>query len=638
MKRMVSDFLSSLNEQQKLAALHGDGPAMVLAGAGSGKTRVLTTRVAYLMAEKHIDPSAILLVTFTNKAAGEMTERVRLTTGKKLQFSGTFHKLCAKILRVDGHYIDIPVNFVIYDGEDQIDLIKKIFKDLGVSIKEISPRLIHGMISDAKNEMLSPTDYRGFARGKYQELTAKVYERYEKKLKENHAVDFDNLLNKTVELFQKYPDVLKKYQNKFDHVLVDEYQDVNKAQYLLTKMFASPENNLFVVGDFSQAIYAFRGADYRNMLLLKHDFPHIVEYKLERNYRSTQSILDAATAVISNNTTHPVLALWTNKTSEEKIMLFEAESDREETAFVILQIQEAMRHYDLMDIAVLYRTNAQSRAIEDSAIRAGIPYRLVGGVRFYARKEIKDVLAYIRLFANRNDEVSRGRIEKLGKRKLDAFLMWLDTIEKEKSAPQVPLDVLDVVIEVTKYKELYDPKNEEDVARLENIQELRSVASEFSTIDDLLENVALVENDTLADASTAKPSQPAMTLMSMHAAKGLEFSVVFMIGMEEGLFPHSRSLLDKHQLEEERRLCYVGITRAKEKLYLTYTRRRLLYGNITGSIVSRFIAEIPDEILEKRGSHAMTEEHTSRKTRHRFDEEQFDQFLSGEIDADQLLG
>ena len=635
---MVSDLLSSLNEQQKLAALHGDGPAMVLAGAGSGKTRVLTTRVAYLMAEKHIDPSAILLVTFTNKAAGEMTERVRLTTGKRLQFSGTFHKLCAKILRVDGHHIGIPINFVIYDDDDQIDLVKKIFKDLGVSAKETNPRLIHGMISDAKNEMLSPTDYWGFARGKYQELTAKVYERYEKKLKQNHAVDFDNLLNKTVELFQKHPDVLKKYQNQFDHVLEDEYQDVNKAQYLLTKMLAAPENNLFVVGDFSQAIYAFRGADYRNMLLLKHDFPNIVEYKLERNYRSTQSILDAATAVISNNTTHPVLALWTNKTSAEKIVLFEAESDREETAFVILQIQEAMRNYDLTDIAVLYRTNAQSRAIEDSAIRAGIPYRLVGGVRFYARKEIKDVLAYIRLFANKNDEVALGRIEKLGKRKLDAYLLWLDTITKGKSAPQVPLDILDVIIEVTKYKDLYDPKNEEDVARLENIQELRSVASEFSTIDDLLENVALVENDTLADTSTAKPSQPAVTLMSMHAAKGLEFSVVFMVGMEEGLFPHSRSLLDKHQLEEERRLCYVGITRAKEKLYLTYTRRRLLYGNVTGSIVSRFIAEIPDEILEKRGSSIMTEEHTRHKTHHRFDEEQFDQFLSGEIDADQLLG
>ncbi len=529
-------------------------------------------------------------------------------------------------------------NFVIYDDDDQIDLVKKIFKDLGVSAKETNPRLIHGMISDAKNEMLSPTDYWGFARGKYQELTAKVYERYEKKLKENHAVDFDNLLNKTVELFQKHPDVLKKYQNQFDHVLVDEYQDVNKAQYLLTKMLAAPENNLFVVGDFSQAIYAFRGADYRNMLLLKHDFPNIVEYKLERNYRSTQSILDAATAVISNNTTHPVLALWTNKTSAEKIVLFEAESDREETAFVILQIQEAMRNYDLTDIAVLYRTNAQSRAIEDSAIRAGIPYRLVGGVRFYARKEIKDVLAYIRLFANKNDEVALGRIEKLGKRKLDAYLLWLDTITKGKSAPQVPLDILDVIIEVTKYKDLYDPKNEEDVARLENIQELRSVASEFSTIDDLLENVALVENDTLADTSTAKPSQPAVTLMSMHAAKGLEFSVVFMVGMEEGLFPHSRSLLDKHQLEEERRLCYVGITRAKEKLYLTYTRRRLLYGNVTGSIVSRFIAEIPDEILEKRGSSIMTEEHTRHKTHHRFDEEQFDQFLSGEIDADQLLG
>jgi DNA helicase-2/ATP-dependent DNA helicase PcrA len=636
MKRMIDELLSVLNEQQKLAALHGDGPAMVLAGAGSGKTRVLTTRVAYLMAEKHTDASAILLVTFTNKAAAEMTERVRKITGKRLQFSGTFHKLCAKILRVDGHWIGIPQNFVIYDDDDQIDLIKNIYKDLGISAKENNPRVILSMISDAKTEMISPSEYWNVARGKYQELTAKVYERYEKKLKENHAVDFDNLLNKCVELFQLEPAVLKKYQNLFDHVLVDEYQDVNKAQYLLTKMLAAPENNLFVVGDFSQAIYGWRGADYRNMLLLKHDFPHIEEYKLERNYRSTQNILDAATAVISNNTTHPVLALWTDKTSVNKLVLYEAESDREETAFVIQQIQQAMRSHDLSEIAVLYRTNAQSRAIEDSCIRAGIPYRLVGGVRFYARKEIKDVLAYMRIFVNKEDEIALGRIEKLGKRKKDAFLMWL---EKEKHLPEVPLEVLDTIMEVTKYKELYDPKNEEDIARLENIQELRSVASEFSTLQELLENVALVENDQLADATTTakNANQAAVTLMSMHAAKGLEFSVVFMIGMEEGLFPHSRSLLDKRQLEEERRLCYVGITRAKEKLYLTYTRRRLLYGNVTGSIVSRFIAEIPTHILERHGGHVSMEP-SERRIVHMFDEEQFGQFLSGEIDVDQLLG
>jgi DNA helicase-2/ATP-dependent DNA helicase PcrA len=393
---------------------------------------------------------------------------------------------------------------------------------------------------------------------------------------------------------------------------------------------------LFVVGDFSQAIYGWRGADYRNMLLLKHDFPHIEEYKLERNYRSTQNILDAATAVISNNTTHPVLALWTDKTSVNKLVLYEAESDREETAFVIQQIQQAMRSHDLSEIAVLYRTNAQSRAIEDSCIRAGIPYRLVGGVRFYARKEIKDVLAYMRIFVNKEDEIALGRIEKLGKRKKDAFLMWL---EKEKHLPEVPLEVLDTIMEVTKYKELYDPKNEEDIARLENIQELRSVASEFSTLQELLENVALVENDQLADATTTakNANQAAVTLMSMHAAKGLEFSVVFMIGMEEGLFPHSRSLLDKRQLEEERRLCYVGITRAKEKLYLTYTRRRLLYGNVTGSIVSRFIAEIPTHILERHGGHVSMEP-SERRIVHMFDEEQFGQFLSGEIDVDQLLG
>lgn len=631
---MVAELLSSLNEEQRLAALHGEGPAMVLAGAGSGKTRVLTTRVAYLMAEKHVNPSSILLVTFTNKAAAEMTERVFKTTGKKLQFSGTFHRLCAKILRMDGHWIGIPPNYVIYDDDDQIDLIKSIFKELKISPKETNPRVVLSMISSAKIEMISPRDYWGVARGKYQELTAKVYERYEKKLKENNAVDFDNLLNKTVELFDRYPEVLKKYQNQFDYVLVDEYQDVNKAQYQLTKMLAAPENNLFVVGDFSQAIYGWRGADYRNMLMLKTDFPHIEEYKLERNYRSTQSILDAATAVISNNTTHPILSLWTDRPSEHKLVLFEAESDREETAFIIRCIQDALSVYQLSDIAVLYRTNAQSRAIEDACIRAGIPYRLVGGVRFYARKEIKDVLAYLRLFANREDEVARTRIEKLGKRKLDAYVMWL---ESAQHLPEIPLDILDAVLEVTKYKDLFDPKNEEEAARLENIHELRSVASEFATLTEFLENVSLVENDTLADTS-AKNNQPAVTLMSMHAAKGLEFAVVFMIGMEEGLFPHSRSLLDKHQLEEERRLCYVGITRAKEKLYLTYTRKRLLYGNITGSIVSRFIAEIPEHVLDKRNSQPVYEQAKSLHRRRIFDDNQFEQFLSGEIDADQLLG
>lgn len=634
---MVSDLLDALNEEQRQAAMHDAGPAMVLAGAGSGKTRVLTTRVAYLMAEKHVDPSSILLVTFTNKAAGEMTERVYKSTGKRLQFSGTFHRLCAKILRIDGHYIGIPPSFVIYDGDDQLDLVKSILKSLKISTKEANPRAILGMISNAKNELITPHEYWDVARGKYQEMTAKVYEQYEKKLKEHNAVDFDNLLNKTVELFQQHPRVLEKYQNQFDHVLVDEYQDVNRAQYMLTKMLAAPENNMFVVGDFGQAIYAFRGADYRNMLLLKKDFPNIAEYKLERNYRSSQNILDAASSVIKNNTSHPVLALWTERGSEEKVVLYEAESDREETAFVIQNIQDAMRTHSLSDIAVLYRTNAQSRGLEDACIRASIPYKLVGGVRFYARKEIKDVLAYLRVFLNRNDEVARDRLEKLGKRKLDAYMRWLESAHQVETSP---LAILDLILETTKYPEAYDPEIEEDAGRLENIQEFRSVASEFSSLTELLENVSLVENDTVGETTTATSSaQPSITLMSLHAAKGLEFSVVFIVGMEEGLFPHSRSLLDKHQLEEERRLCYVGITRAKERLFLTYTKRRLLYGTVTGSIVSRFIAEIPSHVLDKKGlahSYTQFQAEPTRRTK-LFHDEKFEQFLSGDIDADALL-
>ncbi len=639
MKRMVSDLLNALNEEQRRAAMHLSGPAMVLAGAGSGKTRVLTTRVAYLMAEKHVDPSAILLVTFTNKAAGEMTERVRKNTGKLLQFSGTFHRLCAKILRIDGHYIGIPPSFVIYDGDDQLDLVKSILKVLKISTKEANPRAILGMISNAKNELISPKEYWEVARGKYQELTAKVYEQYEKKLRENNAVDFDNLLNKTVELFLSYKQVLEKYQNQFEYVLVDEYQDVNRAQYLLTKLLAAPENNLFVVGDFGQAIYAFRGADYRNMMMLKKDFPNIVEYKLERNYRSSQNILDAASGVIKNNTTHPVLELWTDRGSEEKIVLFEAESDKEETAFVVQEVQSAMRTHDLTDIAVLYRTNAQSRGLEDACIRAGIPYKLVGGVRFYARKEIKDVLAYLRVYVNPKDEVALARLEKLGKRKCAMYMQWLS---EAKNASDSPLEILDLILEKSQYPQSYDPEIEEDAQRLENIQEFRSVASEFSSITELLENVSLVENDMVSETATATTTnQPAITLMSLHAAKGLEYSVVFIVGMEEGLFPHSRSLLDKHQLEEERRLCYVGITRAKEKLFLSYTRRRLLYGTVTGSIVSRFIAEIPEHVLHKKGSSisfTQTTSHTPAYPRRKlFSDEKFDQFLSGEIDVDALL-
>ena len=642
--RERSPLLKPLNDQQLSAVLQGDGPAMVLAGAGSGKTRVLTTRVAYLMTEKNVSPNSILLVTFTNKAAAEMTNRVQQMTGKRPQFSGTFHRLCARILRQDGILIGIPPTFSIYDDDDQLDLVKSILKKLNLSVKEFNPRLMLSMISNAKNELLSPKDYQIFAKGKIQEAASRVYQLYEKELDKNGAVDFDNLLNKTVELFRKHPNILQKYQHMFEYVLVDEYQDVNKAQYLLTKMLASPQNNLFAVGDFSQSIYAWRGADYRNMLALKTDFPGIQEYRLEQNYRSTQTILDAASAVISHNTSHPILELWTEKTDKRRITLYEAETERDEAEFVTHHIQQFKKILPFSEMVVLYRTNAQSRVFEELFLKYGVPYKLVGGVRFYARKEVKDVLSLLLLFVNEHDSVALSRIEKLGKKRLQVYLSWLASTKK---FPEKTLDILDAVLEASQYLTLYDERLEEDVERLENIQELRSVASEFPDVPSVLENVALVENDTLPDSSSSNQQQDVVSLMSIHAAKGLEFGAVFLVGMEEGLFPHSRSLMDKHQLEEERRLCYVAITRAKEHLYISYTRRRLLYGAITGSIVSRFIAEIPDHTLERKGgNHSMeslpglqrsaTPQHISRRFS-QLSDETLERVLKGEIDVESFL-
>lgn len=632
---MTSDILSSLNDEQKEAVLHGNGPAMVLAGAGSGKTRVLTSRAVHLMREKNVAPERILLVTFTNKAAQEMNDRVEKITRFSLQFSGTFHRLCARILRRDGQYIGIPVNYTILDDDDQLDVIKDILKRMGLSVKEFNPRIIAAVISQAKSELLMPDDYEAVAKGKYQEAAAKVYKKYEAVLKKSNAVDFDNLLNQTLELFVKHKDVLRKYQDMFEHVLVDEYQDVNKAQYELTKLFAAPQDNLFTVGDFSQSIYRWRGADYRNMLMLKKDFPNIKEYRLERNYRSTQTVLDVASAVISHNTTHPVLELWTDKSDRTPAILFEAESELGEAEFVVGEIKRLRDIYPLSEFAILYRTNAQSRLFEDMCIRQGIRYRLVGGVRFYARKEIKDVLAYLRVFLNPEDKAAMLRLEKLGKRRLSSFLSWA---EKERGNLTKPLDILDEVLKATQYQLRYDDAVEEDQQRLENIQELRSVASEFSTMEDLLENVALVESSTLAEERVDK-NIPAVSLMSLHAAKGLEFSVVFLAGLEEGLFPHSRSTMNKDEMEEERRLCYVGVTRAKDKLYLTYARRRLLYGTITGSVVSRFVAEIPEHLLERKGS----VESTTYRPRGRklklvpLDDGMLDDVLSGEMDIEAFL-
>ena len=602
---MNPDLLDKLNDKQLEAVLHEEGPAIVLAGAGSGKTRVLTTRAAWLIQHKKVDPSSILLVTFTNKAAQEINERMFKMTGHELPFAGTFHRICAKILRRHGYLIGLPANFTIFDSDDQLDLLKQLYKRNSWPDKEFHPKAVKATISTAKNEMVLPDEYLENAVGHYQEFVGHAYKQYQHELAENQAVDFDDLLMRVIELFLKFPNVLQKYQDTLEHVLIDEYQDTNKAQYALSKLLAIPQENLYVVGDFSQSIYSWRGADYRNMMNLRTDFPKMKEYRLEQNYRSSQSILDAATNVISKNTSHPILRLWTENTQQDKIVLYEAESGEDEAQQVVKYIQTKDLDFAYADRVILYRTNAQSRAFEEAFIRAGIPYKLIGGVKFYARKEVKDVLSYLRFFINPKDEVSAERALKLGKRKFDTYLKWVNekNLEraKEVTEPPEPFAILQEILSITEYTSKYDKDDPEELARLENIQELLSVAAQFSQIETFLENIALLQDNEMADV-TLEGKEDVVTMMSLHSAKGLEYPIVYMVGMEEGLFPHSRSLLDKAQMEEERRLCYVGITRAKERLYLTYAKRRLIYGTITSSMPSRFLNDIPEELVERHES------------------------------------
>jgi len=583
--------------------MHTDGPVLILAGAGSGKTRVLTYRVAYLIAEKHIDPHSILMVTFTNKAANEMKERIKRllftnsrsneVTNHELPISGTFHSLCVKILRRDGGEIGISPNFLIYDSEDQLDVVKSVMKVLDISTKNFNPGAILHTISQAKNELISATEYPQYARGIFQETVANVYLAYQKLLHGSVALDFDDLLMRTVQLFEKSPPTLGRYQERYQYILVDEYQDTNRAQYVLTQKLAGRWHNLCVVGDASQSIYRWRGADFKNIVNFKTDFPAVAVYNLEQNYRSTQTILDAAFGVISKNTSHPVLKLWTDNLAGDKIMLYEARTEHDEATFLVQTILQSGRPFT--DFAVLYRTNAQSRVLEEAFLHAGIPYTLVGGTRFYERREIKDVLAYIRLLANPKDTVSINRIEKLGKGRMEKFLKFADTINIDaKLVALTTLELMDRVLEATDYLSLYNASVEEEAYRLENIKELRSVATEFPNLTTFLETIALMEDQ---DARRVK-REIAVTLMTLHAAKGLEYPIVFIVGMEEGLFPHSRSLMDREELEEERRLCYVGITRAKERLYLSFANRRLYFGTRTQNMISRFLADIPQHALE----------------------------------------
>lgn len=598
---MGSTLLKDLNAEQKIAVLHTDGPIIILAGAGSGKTRVLTYKVLYLMMEKKIEAESILMITFTNKAASEMKERMKkFLTEQNLPTSAmpwiaTFHSMCAKILRLEGHHLGFSNKFIIYDSQDQIEAIKEAMLRLNISTKDFKPHSVLATISQAKNEIITASEYLSFARGYFQETVAKIYPMYQAILKESDALDFDDLILQTIKLFRENEQVLKKYQLRFEYVLVDEYQDTNRAQYQLTKLLTGKWKNICVVGDFSQSIYSWRGADYKNLIRFKDDFAGTKTFSLSQNYRSTQKILDGASAIVSKNKSHPVLALWTENPDGEEIEIYEAQNEQDEADYIIKKIALSGIQR-LTDVAILYRTNAQSRVIEEALLHHAVPYVLIGGTRFYERKEIKDVLSYLRMIANPKDMVSYKRLEKIGKIRLQNFLAYQDIIEGEEDLETI--DMLDGVLKATDYLSLYDDKVEEDRARLENIKELRSVAISFPDLTDFLENVALVEQEYTSDKQE-KDKKNAVTMMTLHAAKGLEFPIVFMIGMEEGLFPHSRSLMDRSELEEERRLCYVGITRAKNKLYLTHAKRRLFFGQRTANTVSRFVLELPEHVVSQ---------------------------------------
>ena len=588
-------ILTDLNREQQEAVTYTGGPLLVLAGAGSGKTRVLTYRAAWLMAEGKVRPENILLLTFTNKAAGEMKERISKLSAKIPAFAGTFHSFCVRVLRTDGLEIEVPRNFVIYDEKDRKDAIKDILAEFNLSEDSYNPSSIAAQISGAKNQMISPLQYAEGAISENQETVFKIYNRYEKFLKDAHALDFDDLLTKTVELFAQSSPTLSKWQKLLTHIFVDEWQDTNRVQYRLTRQLVGKAENITAVGDAAQSIYGWRGADYKNITLLMRDYPKIKVINLEQNYRSTQNILAAANSVISQNTSHPTLKLWTKNGLGEKIRLYQAQNGLEEASFLAGEISRLKIYgFDYKDIAILYRTNAQSRVLEEAFLHTGIPYVLIGGTRFYDRQEVKDVLSYLRLLTNPNDTVSRKRVEKLGKRRFEKFKA-LEFKTKDLKL-KTTLDIMDEVLEQTDYLSKYKRETEENLSRLENIKELRSVGAQFPNLNEFLENVALVEQEQLT-AGNRQPSN-SVTLMTLHAAKGLEFPVVFIVGLEEGLFPHSRSLFDINQLEEERRLAYVGMTRAKELLYLTYANRRLYFGQKSSNPPSRFIVDIPENLIE----------------------------------------
>ena len=621
-------IIDNLNKEQKEAVLHVDGPCLVLAGAGSGKTKVLTTRIANLI-NNGVYSGNILAITFTNKAAKEMRDRINLVVDENYAFVGTFHSFGLKVIRENVEKLGLSKNFTIMDSDDVNSIIKKVMKDLDLNVKEYSPSYIKNKISFIKNEMLSDSEIEKFLVSPIDKVAIKVYHEYERVLEKNNAIDFDDLLKLPVKLFTLNKDILLKYQEKFKYILIDEYQDTNEVQYKLVKMLASKYRNLFVVGDVNQCIYGFRWSNYKNILNFEKDYPDAKSITLNQNYRSTNTILNAANSVIKNNIERKEVNLYSNLGEGLKIKYFRGNDEKDEVHSVIEEIKKLLNEgYKYSDIAILYRTNAQSRNVEDGILKLNWPYKVVGSYYFYKRKEIKDLLCYLRLISNTKDDISLKRIINVPKRGIGnksieeieivaraenksmfEVLSKSKELEFKKLIEDLIVDannmdlteLIDTVLEKSGIKaELENEKSLEAEIRLENLMEFKSITEGYQNetgtvnLEDFLEDISIV-----ADTADHKDDDNVLTLMTMHSAKGLEFKVVFLIGMEEGIMPHSMSLNDGKELEEERRLCYVAITRAKEKLYISNAKKRMLFGKTNVFPPSRFINEIDSNLIEK---------------------------------------
>lgn len=642
------NLLTELNQDQRKAVEAVDGPTLVIAGAGSGKTRTLTYKVVYLIQDKKIHPLNILAVTFTNKAAKEMKERIAellaesSAESKTLPHIGTFHSICVQILRKEIDSLGYKTSFNIFDDQDQKSLIKRIFTELEISKDQFNPNSVMAAISKAKNKLEDEIKFEQNAVGFYEETVAKVYKKYQEGLRENNSLDFDDLIRLTVKIFTDFPDILSKYQELFKYILVDEYQDTNHAQYALIKLLAQKYRNICVVGDDWQSIYGWRQADIRNILNFEKDYPEAKVINLEQNYRSTQIILDAAYGVISKNINRKDKKVWTENKEGALITSFEAMDEREEAEFISNIVKEnvSTQENNYSDFAVLYRTNAQSRTIEESLLRNSIPYRIVGGIKFYQRKEVKDIISYLRLIQNNADYIALERVinepkrgigkatfnkwlnysqerklnpieaandittenSKINKSKLVAIKNFSEFIKKMKTETEkLSLsEFIEKVFEKSDYKKGLEKEGTEGEIRIENVSELLSVSKKYNqetaseSLSVFLEEVALI-----ADTDKIDQNQDVVHLMTMHSAKGLEFPTVFIIGLEEGIIPHSRSMLSEHEMEEERRLMYVGITRAKEKVFLLFTRLRTFFGSTQANPPSRFLNDIPNKLIEE---------------------------------------